>query len=331
MSTKSSSSSQNENDPCGKDRDILCECKTALIDEVQGLSGVAEASATITESKKETRDTQVCCVLKAEETSKVYRNMDYYVAIDASCKTEQIEKNIDDLIKKSGSLGAAINEAVQCINGIKAKTAELKAKACDLDTQMRDSCNSQQLNILDKHFSGKCEVVKPNDSGSEDCFLDFKDIVKDLASKTEEIWSKSDTAFTNAVNISGIQTFSNVKSLKELSKTVAACVKDFKKNVDENVKGSTDELAKAHDELAKAAKEVATKTMEEHKHTSLYEGTAFALEFVCEPGCDDPKIPEAPTIPDLCDKVRQTLCNDKDSASSSSPTKTYSYMDKNYD
>ena len=327
MSAKPSSSAQIETDPCGKDRDILCQTKTALIDEVKMLDGIAEAAVTNRESQEVVRNSQVCCVLKAQETHTFYRHIDYYVAIDASSKTEHIEKNIGDLIKKSDDLSKAINEAVKCINGIKAKTVELKAKACDLDTQMKDSCNSQQLNILNNHFSSKCEVVKPNNISPQDCYGNFSEIASDIIGKTDETWSAADSAFNNAVSIAGIQTFSNVESLKELSKTVAASVKEFKKNVDENIKSSEGEVKKAQEELSKAVKEVTTKTMEEHKDTTKYEGTAFALEFVCQPDCD-----KEDDIATICEKVMITLCGDPN-APQTPPMKfkRYPWAEKNID
>ena len=323
MSTNNNGNGQ---DPCGKDKDILCECKTAMIDEVTLLEGVADAAVTTKDSKVETRDNKVCCVLKAEETSTIYRNIDYYVAIDANCRTEQIEKKVDDLTKKSDDLNKAIQEAVKCIKNIKSKTSELKAKACDLDTEIKDSCNKQQLGILNKHFKTKCQARKPDGNGENDCFEDFEAIASYIKEQTGLIWEKADKSFNDAVSISGIQTFSNVKSLKELSKTVAVCAKDFKKNIDDNIKSSADELKKAQDELATCVKEVSTKTMEEHAATTLYEGNAFALDFICWPDCDNEE-----DISELCCKVMETLCSDIECGDPKESKKEYDYKKKNID
>lgn len=295
----------NGNDPCGGNRDVLCQYKTALINEVKELFGKADASETLKETKEAVRDSKVCCVLKADETSRFYRNIDFYVAIDANSKAEQIAKNVDEIVKRSENLTKAIGEMVKLIKNLKTKSRELKDKACELDTQIKDSCNQQQLNILNSQFSSdkaKCSVKRP---GTEKGFMNFTEIASYIESGTKVVWKNADDAFKNAVSISGIQTFSNLKSLKELSKTMATCANEFKKNIDENVKNSTEDLKKAQEELAASVKEVSLKTVEGHKETTLYEGAAFALEFVCDPECCSNE-----SISKLCAEVTRNSCGD---------------------
>ena len=288
---------------CDQKKDIMLPCKKDLKSQKIAWRGVASAARTTKDTYIANRDNKVCCVIKADETTSLYRNIDFYVAIDANCKAEVIEKSIDDLLKKSGDLEKAIAEAVKSIKLIKDKAIELKAKACDLDTQSKDSCNSQQLIILNNHFADKCsDIVVPDDTGNDGEKGVFSAILKDIINKTGVVCRKADKAFSSAVSIAGIQTFSNIKSLKEMSKQVTLVIKDFKKDVDANVKTSTDELKKAQDDLAAAVKDVSLKTLEEHKESVKYEGVAFTMDFLCDPICDDGD------ITDLCCKVMSTFC-----------------------
>ncbi len=293
--------------PCDQSKDIMLPCKKDLKSQKIAWRGVASAARTTKDTYIANRDNKVCCVIKADETTRLYRNIDFYVGIDANCKAEVIEKNIDDLLKKSGDLEKAIAEAVKCIKLIKDKAIELKAKACELDTQSKDSCNSTQLSILNTHFSDKCsDIVVTNGTdgidGTDGGVGAFSAILKDIITRTGVVCQKADKAFSSAVSIAGIQTFSNIKSLKDMSKQVTLVIKDFKKDTDANVKTSADELKKAQDELAAAIKDVSLKTLEEHKESVKYEGVAFTMDFLCEPTCDDGDITE------LCCKVMSTFC-----------------------
>ena len=321
MSKSNPAAPSGANDPCGQNKDIMLPCKKELKSEKILLQGAAEAAKKVKETFEANRNNKVCYMLKADETARLYRNIDIYVAIDANTRAETIEKNIDDLVKKSSDLEKAISEAVKCIKTIKHKAAELKAKACDLDTQTKDSCNQQQLTILDAHFSEKCKVSAPGGTGD---FFDFKAIVAHVLTKTGEIYKNADTAFNSAVSIAGIQTFSNVKSLKEMSKQMTLCIKDFKKDVDTNVKTGDDELKKAQEELAKSVKEVSLKTMEEHKESVKYEGVAFTLDFVCDPGCEDCGDKD---ITEICCKVMNTFCGEgEECGCGQKDKKQYSYQ-----
>jgi gas vesicle protein len=286
---------------CEQEKDILLPCKKDLKSQKIAWRGAAYAARTTKETYIASRDNKVCCVIKADETTRLYRNLDFYVAIDATCKAETIEKNIEDMIKKNSDLEKAIAEVVKCVKVIKDKTVELKAKACDLDTQRNDSCNNLQLNILNTHFSEKCKVKIP---GGTTEFGNFTAIVDHIIEKTGVTCKAADKAFSSAVSIAGIQTFSNIKSLKDLSKQLTLTIKDFKKDIDTNVKSSADELKNAQDELAKAVKEVSLKTLDEHKVSVNYEGIAFTMDFLCNPDCQDGN------IVDLCCKVMNTFCDD---------------------
>jgi len=312
-----------EENPCEQNKDILLPLKKDIIYEKTTQKGLAEAAKKIKQTHTANRDSRVCNVIKADETSRLYRAIDYYVAIDANTRAETIEKNIDDLVKKSGDLEKAIGEVTKSIMLIKDKVKELKAKACDLDTQVQDSCNSQQLAILNPHFAAKCRVSDPN--GKESQYPDFSSIIQSVSKKTGFVFENVDKASNTAVSIAGIQSFSHIKSLKEISKLLTLSIKDFKKDIDSNIKSGDDELKKAHDELAKSVKEVTLKSLDEHKESVKYEGVAFTLDFFCNPNCEGEK-----DIKEICCEVMKTFCEKKESDACGEYEK-YDYRLKNID
>ena len=102
-------------------------------------------------------------------------------------------------------------------------------------------------------------------------------------------------------------------------------IKDFKKDIDSNIKSGDDELKKAHDELAKSVKEVTLKSLDEHKESVKYEGVAFTLDFFCNPNCEGEK-----DIKEICCEVMKTFCEKKESDACGEYEK-YDYRLKNID
>lgn len=287
--------------PCGTPIDLLRQCKDDLRSKKLLAEGKAKASDKTVAGKISSRHTNTCFVLKANETVSFYRNIDFYFAIEASVTTETVQKNVDEFVKKSDALEKAIADAAKAIKAIKDKANEVKSMACELDSQMKDDCNKAQLKILRDGFTNNCK------SNFDDYDLPeqtFDGVIAYLIEKSNKAKELADKAFGSVVDISGIQTFSNVDSLKELSKTLAEKGKEFKGDIDKNVKDNTAELAKAQEELAKIIKELSVTVLEGHKASTEFEGTAFTLDFVCSPdSCDDGRIQE------ICCKVQATLCD----------------------
>lgn len=323
MSMSNTSGSKNGASPgCETTKDILLECKKAMQNEKKEKQGTAEASCKTKEGQQLTRTSKVCILLKSEEASRFYRNLDLYAAIDATCTIEAVQKNVDDQIKKSDELSKALAEASKMIKVIKDKAAELKAKACDLDTQLNDDCNKEQLRILNCNFYKRC--------GYQEGFTEddaFKKMATGLIEKAITVNSQASKTFNASAEISGIQTFSNVKSLKDMSKSLVDTIKAFKSDVDTNSKDRAGEVIKAQEDLAKVVKDLATKSLEQNKATTSYEGIAFTLDFVCKKDrCKD--VPSLNDIPNLCTEVMGCFCDDVVQPNGKSDKLTYKFVNQ---
>jgi hypothetical protein len=304
---------------CEQTKDILLECKKAMQDEKKQKQGSAEAALETRVGQLETRDSKVCILLKSEEASRFYRNLDLYAAIDATCTVEAVQKNVDDQIKKSDDLSKALAEASKCIKIIKDKAAELKAKACDFDTQLNDDCNKEQLRILNCNFFERCSYKEGFTKDDA-----FEKMAIEVIEKAKAVSIQAAKTFHASAEISGIQTFSNVKSLKDMSKSLVDTIKAFKTDVDTNVKDRAGEVTKAQEDLAKAVKDLATKTLERNKATTIYEGVAFTLEFVC----DDDRckgVPSLEDIPNLCNAFTNCFCSPEGEKTSNPGKSNYNY------
>ncbi len=309
MSTSNNPGSKNgASGDCENSSGILLDYKKSLNSEKKDKQGTAEAACKTKDGQLKARNSKVCILLKSEEASRFYRNLDLYAAIDATCTIEGIQKNVDEQIKKSDDLSKALAEASKLIKGIKDKAAELKAKACDLDTQLNDDCNKEQLRILNCNFYERCGY-KEGLNKDNAFFLTAGDLIKNA----KAISTQASKTFNASAEISGIQTFSNVKSLKDMAKSLVDTIKAFKTDVDTNVKDRAGDVGKAQEDLAKTIKDLATKTLEEHKVTASYEGVAFTLDFVC----NDDRCKDVPPLNgNLCDDFMNCFC---DGAKSSPP------------
>lgn len=287
---------------CLKKKDILHDYKKHLQNNKTEKNGIAEAAKETTKGYLQDRNGKVCFVLKAEEAVRFYRNIDLYVGIQSTCVAEAAQKNVDEQIKKSDDLAKALQEVSKSLKTLKDKAAELKAKACELDTQLKDDCNREQLRILNCNFEQTCGYPK---SGTTEAFTALAEQLIDIS---KAVCSQASKTFNDSAQIAGIQTFSNVKSLKDMSKMIGDAVKSFKTDVDTNVKDRSADETKDREELAKAVKELTVKKLEQNKATTCFEGIAFTVDFLCsEDNCliDD-------TIPGICAEVMSCFCETPD-------------------
>ncbi|MBK8565157.1 MAG: hypothetical protein IPN76_17910 [Saprospiraceae bacterium] len=166
---------------------------------------------------------------------------------------------------------AALKATAATIKTLKEKLAELKSSACSLETCSRDSCNADQVTILDRR----------RDKNEID--FDFISAVGSLKKMAEDALGLGDTAFMSVVETNGIQTFSSVGSLTGLSTAVCDKIKAFKTNLDTNVKDRSKDLEKANEEMAAAVKEHTEKQMAYHAEGANYHGLSESLNFICNP------------------------------------------------
>lgn len=293
--------------PCDKNTSLLLDCKRELAARKTLKTGAAVSAYVLKKEKIDNRNHKICCLLKAEESHALYRNIDIYLGIDAGCKADEINKKVTDLTAKSKDLGKAMMEVTKCLKTIKEKAAELKNKVCNIDTAIKDSCNKAQLQILNTHFTEEhCFDPEGLFDGAD--LNTFEEIVICMVTQTQKIWTKADAAFNSSVSIAGIQTFSDVAALKDRSKLVIKCLGDFKKDLDKNLGSTEMSLKEAKKEISTCVKETAVNTMNEHLATATFEGTAATLDFACNP-CDP-----APTmtIEEICEKVMNNACSPKE-------------------
>jgi hypothetical protein len=271
---------------CGKKpgQDALEACKKDLCTKRAAAQSEKNAADTQRKQAESVLENKKQCLLKAKCTLETYQGMDYSVGLKSATNSESIKKNSEEYLAKDGELATSLKGVAQTLKLVKEKIADLKAAACMLDTCVKDSCNAQQIKIIEKTIP------------------DFKQEVADkLISVTNATNGLADTAFIHAVEITGIQTFSNVDSLVELSKNLQAKVKEFKSDLDGNVKERTDEVKKSHEEYAAAVVEFSKKTSDKRKKSVYLEGLAFSLDFICLPTDPDSEIDI------ICEKVKDTF------------------------
>ena len=294
--------------PCNKGNNLLLDCRREINSRKIIKIGDSKAAITAREEKEVNRNHKVCCLLKARDSNDFYNSLNLYIAIDANCKATEIEKKVVVLTDKGNELVKALKGISDCLEIVKSKAGELKNKACDIQTQVNDKCNTKQLKILEDHFKNDHCFDSEGKFGNAD-LSSFEKITEYIVTSTKSILSNSDTAYQSSRKIKGIQTFSDVAALKERTKAVGKCLIDFKKDIDNNLSSTENSYNEAKKEINECVKEVALKTMIEHTVTSCYEGLAATLDFACNKSPCDPY--PTTTIDEICKKVTERACNPK--------------------
>ncbi len=122
------------------------------------------------------------------------------------------------IIKKSGDLKSQLGSLSKTLKTLRIEAISIKEQACNLV----DCCLEKDLHENADVYSQLCTIP------------DFEIKLENIKQKGEVAYSMADFTFCAAVNISGIQSFANVDSLKSYSENLVTAVIDLKKNVEEN-------------------------------------------------------------------------------------------------
>ncbi len=196
----------------------------------------AELSAADTriDSSASNRQYKICAYVEGQRVSDFYNTLDFCEAIAAVSTSGQVSDRIKKVETKNGDLKKQFDDVVKGIKDLRAKLYEVEMKAYDMGDAYEDPTNADQIKALPSNID-KARVT----------------LLIDVADKTHD---QSNTAFSTAVDVAGIMTFTNIESLKSFGDTLSKKAVDFKKNVDDNVKKSGDDMVKAQQELSEASK-----------------------------------------------------------------------------
>jgi hypothetical protein len=213
---------------------ILDYKKNELTPKLNAAQAESRAAQTKTKSSESNRQYKICAYVKGQEVLNFYNTLDFCEAISAVATSGQIGDKIKKLDAKSGELKKQFDDVVKFIKDLRAKLAEVETKTYDVGDAFEDPSNRDQIVAL----GGMITIGDMN-------------ALVDMADKAHD---QSNFAFSTAVDVAGILTFANTESLKGFGDALSQKTADFKKNIDENVKKTTEDVKKSQQELSDASK-----------------------------------------------------------------------------
>ncbi|NER12052.1 hypothetical protein GWK08_01240 [Leptobacterium flavescens] len=277
--------SKNGNDNGNNPEAIICETLTVIKNEKNAADSSEAAGRTLQESKEKAQGYKICCLDSAEKSHKVYQDIMSCVTLGNYKKTEIIQGNTEEYIKKDEDIEKLIKESSKLLNEMRVKMEEAHNAACAMS-----NC------VKNKLFP---KSGKPSKDGK---IGEIEHDLKEIMDKTKTLDEKGQNAFESAVTIAGIQTFTNTHSLKEFVKLLVDAVKIFKDCVDANIKSTAEDVSKAREELNAVVEELAQIMCDTASESTTSQGLECIIKFICESECDGECL-------DLCEEYGS--CYDK--------------------
>lgn len=224
------------------------------------------------------RQSNYCCLLKIEETSKEYQQLDAYLSSVYDQGATELVARINALNQRNLETTAAFTAAHAAVMDLKKKAGELKDAAVKLHYAMSDPCNSEQMAALKEHIVDDHNPPK-HEHG-------FESVVNKLISDTKGlVYEKSNNAFEISVKLAGINAYLNTAGLMALVTAFKAAVTAFKANIDANRTAYTIEWKTINDGYILSLRSIGIKQ-------GLTRSTSWKLyalcktkAFVCQPAC----------------------------------------------
>ncbi|WP_062057019.1 hypothetical protein [Aquimarina longa] len=265
---------------------VICEGLTVIKNDKNTAYSIYKANETLQESKEIARGYKICCLNKAEESNDVYQEIMSGVTIKNAKKTEIIQKNIGEYIKKDDEIEKLIKDSSKLLNEMRVKLEDAHNAACAMSNCIKNK-------ILPK--SGK--------KTKDDKKVEIEQELKEITEKTKQLDEKGQNAFQSVVTIAGIQTFTNTMILKDFIAELSVAVKDFKECIDTNIKSTSEDVTTSRKELNVIVEELAQVACDKEMEHIKVQGLERVKHFVCEGEYEDECL-------DLCKDIRS--CYDSD-------------------
>ncbi len=263
---------------------VVCESLKVIKNDKNSADSLKNAGDTLEASKKTVKGYKICCLSKSEESHDVYQDILSCVTLENYKKTEIIQKNVDEYIKKDDEVEKLIKESSKLLNDLRVKLEEANNAACAMSNCVKNK-------VLPKSGAS----TKNAKVGNVDMLL------KDILGKTKTLDEKGQNAFESVVTIAGIQTFTNTASLKDFVTTLMEAMKVFKGCVEENIKSTGEEVTTSRKELNTVMEELAQISCDTKSHWTTSQGLQCVIDFICEGECDDGCIDLCTDFENCCD------------------------------
>jgi hypothetical protein len=279
--------SGNERDTDEKERPVSTTIKTIRdqdCDKLQGLiGGLAEAE----EHRKGSRqifELKKCCFVGTEYNYQIYRNLELCVGVELTQASIEIKQDIANDIALGDSLAAALKNVGKATKDAKQKFSDLRKAACDLNICRNDKCNCTQILIL----TGKspCEGDEQHKKPGKPACPEAEHILTRLVEEPEYFFKDSDVIFNAAADITGIQTFTNIKSLNDLQQTLTTYITEFETSVKGKITQGTADLNQCQTDLNTVITDLTKSEYALYNKRDEVDAEKETIEYLCRNECD---------------------------------------------
>lgn len=255
----------------------LAECqdytqsKTVLTDFsndcTDNLNNVKNPALTVAQANLDSAIDTVCddrrALNKAEFTRSFYYSINYYDAIGISKDAQGAQKQTDEITATVADLNKSLATAIAKIKEACGKLQSVKKLASDWNTAVNASCNSKSKSDLNRLLSpGTPPNQEPPDI--------LKEQAKYFDHTATAAQDAADQVTETGVKVSGILSFTNLKSVKDCVDRLKLLSDAFKSDVEANIKAAEDKI--------KAAQKVLVDDLPKLSEADLAQRKAYAAK-----------------------------------------------------
>jgi Zn-dependent M16 (insulinase) family peptidase len=264
---------------------VVCDSLTAIKKEQKTALSDKMADETTRLSKEAAKGYKICCLDRAEETHSVYQDLMTCIALGQYKKTEIIQKNLDDYIKKDDAIEKLITESSALLKDLCTKLVEANDELCTMS-----NC------VKNKVLSKSSKVSAKDKEKVEEC-------LEEITTKTKKLVDKGKNAVESIVTIAGIQTFTNTESLKEFVEALMEKMTAFKDCTEVNINSTSEEVKVSREELNVIVQELAQIECDFAAECTTIEGLKLVVDFICGCDCDGECLDLCKEFEKCCEKT----------------------------
>ncbi|MDT7828251.1 hypothetical protein RQM65_06210 [Pricia sp. S334] len=265
---------------------VVCDYLTIVKKEQNTATSEQMADETTRLSKETAKGYKICCLDRASETHNMYQDLLSCVALGQYKKTEIIQTNIDEFIKKDDDIEKLISESSKLLGDLCTKIVEANDELCTMT-----NC------VKNKVLSKSSKITEDDRKAVDDC-------LKELNGESNKMVEKGKNAVESIITIAGIQTFTNTTSLKAFVDTLVEKMAAFKQCTEDYIESTGEEVEAAREELNAIMEELAQIECDAASEGTTVEGLQLLIDFICDCDCDGECL-------DLCEEFEE-CCEEAD-------------------
>ncbi len=264
----------------------LCERKVASINQVT-------AEKTNAQAENEAAQFSMYCYNMTDSMLDIYCNLDRCYVIPVTQQKKLIKGRIELLIEKNTTLSTKYKDLVKMIRDVREKYNDVLDEACKLGRCLEEEerCNPDTYNAL-----ANAELISE---------------VAGLETKTKKCYEKLCRTVDASIDIAGIQTFTNIKSIVPYCDNVMVFLDELGKDVNDNITYINTQLAKDKKSVGEAIESVMTASFEQCNAEINMETICEIYDDVASPDCRDALRNGENTIEDICKKLQKEGLEDE--------------------